>query len=691
MIEMMIIFAYLALLLILGIFASRLFRGTSQDYMLASHSIGPFLLLMSLFGTTMTAFALVGSTGEAYKEGIGVYGMLASSSGIIHSLCFFLLGVKLWTFGRKYGYTTQIQYFRDRLDSDKIGLLLFPILVSLVIPYLLIGVMASGVVMNSVTEGAFTSTFAEYDYGLPPWIGSLIICVVVLIYVFFGGMRGTAWANTFQTAVFMVLGIITFWIISSKLGGVDAASDAVAERNPSKLMRSVAPADEERYEKDYAAWQTLAQYNFATQDAKLFTLSPEQTKTAYDEFKPRMPNWQKRAEAVYAKKNGLLNDLSIAQKNEALVLQDDRQLPEPRPEWWDTVLLDHESLEQYPRDEAAQFNAYEMYGANIGHPAEDLDPENPAAGKKWTRKKATGVYRATKWAPEAPVGTDPWQFLTYIFVPLSVGMFPHLFQHWLTAKSASSFKLPVVAHPVFIMIVWVPCVLVGVWATSAVIDGKPLFPPHFPANAVLPAMVKQMTSPVLTGLLSAGILAAIMSSLDSQFLCLGTMFTEDVMVHYGGKGRYTDRQVVIMARTFIILIVALTYFFSLYEPRRVFQLGVWTFSGFSSLFPLVFASLYWKRLTKPGAYACILTAISLWTFLFWKSDFAAIANFSINFGGENLIGVTQPGQRIETGVIQTQPVMVMVLGSALIMVLVSLVTKPPRKEVVGRFFPEESE
>ena len=85
--------------------------------MLASHSIGPFLLLMSLFGTTMTAFALVGSTGEAFKEGIGVYGMLASSSGIIHSLCFFVIGIKLWSLGRRYGYTTQIQFFRDRLDS----------------------------------------------------------------------------------------------------------------------------------------------------------------------------------------------------------------------------------------------------------------------------------------------------------------------------------------------------------------------------------------------------------------------------------------------------------------------------------------------------------------------------------------------------------------------------------------------
>ena len=57
--------------------------------------------------------------------------------------------------GHKYGYTTQIQFFRDRLESDKIGVILFPILVGLVIPYLLIGVMASGSVINSITEGAF--------------------------------------------------------------------------------------------------------------------------------------------------------------------------------------------------------------------------------------------------------------------------------------------------------------------------------------------------------------------------------------------------------------------------------------------------------------------------------------------------------------------------------------------------------
>ena len=41
------------------------------------------LLLMSLFGTTMTAFALVGSTGKSYELGVGVYGLMASSSGLI--------------------------------------------------------------------------------------------------------------------------------------------------------------------------------------------------------------------------------------------------------------------------------------------------------------------------------------------------------------------------------------------------------------------------------------------------------------------------------------------------------------------------------------------------------------------------------------------------------------------------------
>ncbi|MEX1223740.1 MAG: sodium:solute symporter family protein, partial [Pirellulales bacterium] len=400
----------------------------------------------------MTAFALIGSTGEAFELGVGVYGMLASSSGIVHSLCFFLLGVPLWKLGYKYGYSTQIQFFRDRFDSDKLGLVLFPVLVGLVIPYLLIGVMASGGVINGVTQGDIVMidgvrtvaepTFAEGTFpaflelgvndatgeesfafgskgGLPREIASFMICCVVLIYVFAGGMRGTAWANAFQTIVFMALGIVTFYVIANALGQQDSLlanmqviGQAVAENHPDKLDRE---------------------------------------------------------------------------------------------------------------------------------------------------------------------GMSQLVFMTYMFVPLSVGMFPHLFQHWLTARSANSFKLPVVAHPIFIMIVWLPCVMVGVWATSGLITIPA--PIEANPNLVLPFMVRNLAGPILGGFLTAGVLAAIMSSLDSQFLAVGTMFTEDVVVHYGGKNRFSDKQIVMIARLFIIGIVAVTYFFSLYEPRRVFVLGVWCFSG----------------------------------------------------------------------------------------------------------------
>ena len=192
-ITVLIVACYLVLLLGLGLFSSRFFKGSATDYFLASRSIGPFLLLMSLFGTTMTAFALVGSSGEAFKGGIGVYGKMASWSGIIHSACFFLVGIKLWSFGKRYGYVTQIQFFRDRFESDKLGLVLFPVLVGLVIPYLLIGVIASGTVISKVTTGAFADYgwFAEHGHGVPPALASLVVCLVVMTYVFFGGMRGT--------------------------------------------------------------------------------------------------------------------------------------------------------------------------------------------------------------------------------------------------------------------------------------------------------------------------------------------------------------------------------------------------------------------------------------------------------------------------------------------------------------------
>ena len=221
-----IIFVYLALVILVGSLSHRLFRGTGEDYFVATRSIGPFILLMSLFGTNMTAFALLGASGEAYHEGIGVFSLMASSSALIIPSVFFFVGTRLWAIGKREGYITQVQYFRARWGSDRLGLLLFVVLVGLVVPYLLIGVMAGGVTLNQVTDGQ-----------IPEWLGGMIICLVVLTYVSTSGLRATAWVNTFQTLVFMILGAVAFVVITRKLGGLSQGLERVMETHPELLIR----------------------------------------------------------------------------------------------------------------------------------------------------------------------------------------------------------------------------------------------------------------------------------------------------------------------------------------------------------------------------------------------------------------------------------------------------------------------
>ncbi|MDZ7343180.1 MAG: sodium:solute symporter family protein, partial [candidate division KSB1 bacterium] len=191
------ILLYMTLVLFVGTMGHRLFRRTGEDYFVASRSIGPFILLMSLFGTNMTSVAILGASGEAYHEGIGVFGQLASASALIIPSVFFFVGTRVWALGKRHGFLTQAQYFRQRWDSDLFGLLLFFVLAALMVPYLLVGVMGSGITLNQITNNQ-----------IPEWVGALLVCAVIMAYVTYGGMRSTAWVNTLQTLVFMSFGVI---------------------------------------------------------------------------------------------------------------------------------------------------------------------------------------------------------------------------------------------------------------------------------------------------------------------------------------------------------------------------------------------------------------------------------------------------------------------------------------------------
>lgn len=559
-----IIAAYLACLILLGLASSLRLKKSQEDYFAASRGIGAFMLFMSLFGTTMTAFAMVGSSGEASQSGIGVYGLMASWSGIVHSLCFFLVGAKLWSYGKRYGYLTQIQFFRDRFESNNLGLVLFPIIAGMMIPYLLVGIIGLGKVIPNATIGAFPEVFKATQGGIPDSIGMGVICAVVLLYVFIGGVRGTVWINAFQNVLFLVVGVVTLLVISEKLGGVADVTRMVEERNPHLLRRGLVPGDETLYQ------QKLARYE--------------------------------------------------------------------------------RDLAAFKAAQAAATASAPVGSAPAGGGG------RPAAGPT--------VAARPPAKPEPPRGIEQLYFLSYGFIPLSVAMFPHLFTYYLTAKSAKSFRLSVVMHPIFILVLWLPCVLIGVWATSAVIDGKPVVPPGFPPNAILARFVRTLGGEWLGGLMAASILAT--NSLDAQFLTLGAMFTNDIVAHHAGRKRFTDAQLVLIGRLFVVGVVIVSYLLAVYlfSNTSVFGLGTWCFAGYASLAPLLLAAIYWKRVTKAGAYASILASGATWWWLFAASGFGAEEHYTV-------LGL--------------HPVAPVTLAATAALVLVSLATRPPSPATVARF------
>lgn len=481
-----IIAVYIGLVLSIGLLSHKLFRKTGEDYFVATRSIGSFVLFMSLFGTHMTAFSILGASGESYHVGIGVFSLLASSSALVVPAVFFFVGTRLWAIGKKHGYLTQIQYFRDRWGSDGLGLLLFIVLNLLLVPYLLIGLMGGGITLNQITNGA-----------IPEWVGGLVVITVISIYVIYGGMRGTAWVNTFQTLIFTVCSGLAFVVISNHMGGFESAMKQVAQARPDLMVRG-----------------------------------------------------------------------------------------------------DH---------------------------------------------------------------IQPLQLLTYTLIPLSVGMFPHLFNHWLTAKRATAFRQTIIFYPVAITIVWIPSVLLGVLGT---IDFPGLQGPA--ANSILVRMIELHADQFLAGVLAAGVVSSVMNSLDSQSLAIGSMFTQDIVRHYGFHDKMSESLQVLYGRVFVLLILLATYAISLFSGRSIFKLGIWSFTGFAALFPLVLAALFWKRSTKQGAFASVISVILLWLYFF----FHAGKSETYTIGGSGVM-----------------PVAVIFLVSAACMILFSLLTKAPDEAILAKFFP----
>ena len=212
-------------------------------------------------------------------------------------------------------------------------------------------------------------------------------------------------------------------------------------------------------------------------------------------------------------------------------------------------------------------------------------------------------------------------------------------------------------------------------------------------DSVLLQMLRLYVPAWLSGLLAAGIISAVMGSDCHQILALSTMFTSDVYDYYGGKKAYGEKSSVYVGRAFILLANSVAFVIAWGKPD-IFELAIsWAFSGFAALAPVMLAALFWKRSTKYGALAAALfvTSAILGTGLLEKTRAfpkghkpeEVIINGMTMFGHKFLALSPGGGKLFIFGFM---PVVFMVLGSAVCVIVGSLLTTPPSEGTIRKYF-----
>jgi sodium/proline symporter len=129
-------------------------------------------------------------------------------------------------------------------------------------------------------------------------------------------------------------------------------------------------------------------------------------------------------------------------------------------------------------------------------------------------------------------------------------------------------------------------------------------------------LVSALMHPVPAGFCLAAILAAIMSTADSQLLVSSSALTEDL--YHGIFGhRLKDMSLVWIGRIAVLVIAAVACFLALDPDSKVLELVAYAWAGFGAAFgPVLLLSLYWDRMTRHAALAGIVTGAV--TVIVWK-------------------------------------------------------------------------
>ncbi len=234
---------------------------------------------------------------------------------------------------------------------------------------------------------------------------------------------------------------------------------------------------------------------------------------------------------------------------------------------------------------------------------------------------------------------------------------PQVLLRFMAIRKADELTLSRRIATVWVLISLLAAVTIG-------LVGRSLDPTAFltksDAENIFSLLASTLMHPLLAGLIMAGILAATISSSDSYLLIAASAFSKNLFQGVFHR-KANDAQVMVVSRITLIVIALIGAVIALDENSVIFTIVSFAWAGFGATFgPLMLFSLFWKRTTRAGAVAGMVSGgamVFIWNYLV-----------------KPLGGVF--------GIYELLPAFIV---SSLMIVIVSLLTPMPDKEILDEF------
>ncbi len=243
---------------------------------------------------------------------------------------------------------------------------------------------------------------------------------------------------------------------------------------------------------------------------------------------------------------------------------------------------------------------------------------------------------------------------------------PHILLHFMAIGDETKLKLSRRVGSIWVVISLGIAVVIGIVGYSMAKVGTIAMPAsqaeaeNMIVNASSALAQVGIIPGLIAGIIIAGILAATMSTADAQLLAAASGVTHNILTNVFGI-KLSDKKTMLIARLTVLGVAVLGIIFASDPNSSIFRVVSFAWAGFGATFgPVMLFALFWKRCNKWGALSGMVTG--------------GVMIFVWKFGVAKLGGIFAIYELLPAFII-----------SSIVIVVVSLLTAAPEKEIVEEF------